>query len=345
MLRARRRNASLPGLVAVLIVGGCSPEPDVYVAGWEWNGTALVAKVWKNGAATALSDGTRGALATAVAVSGEDVYVAGGVDGGGADIATYWKNGAAVPLTDGTTQAFAEAITVSGADVYVAGYQGATAMYWKNGAPVALTNGVYDANALAVAVSGGDVYVAGYEVEVTEVAPGSFIITNVAKVWKNGVATALTDGRNPAVARDIAVVGPDVYVAGYEREDTLLGSVHVAKMWKNDVPASLSDGVYGALATGIAVWGNDVLVSGGQYDGVADVARMWRNGVPTDLTYPSRQGSEEQAFAGAIAVWRGDVYAAGYHGATAMYWKNGAPVTLTDGRFDADARAIAVVER
>ncbi len=219
MLRARRRNASLAGLAAALIVGGCSPEPDVYVAGWEWNGTALVAKVWKNGAATALSDGTQGALATAVAVSGGDVFVAGGVDGGGADIATYWKNGAAVPLTDGATQAFANAIAVSGADVYVAGYQGATAMYWRNGAPVALTNGVYDADALAVAVSGGDVYVAGWEVEVTEVAPGSFIITNVAKVWKNGVATALTDGTNPAVARDIAVVGPDVYVAGAERED------------------------------------------------------------------------------------------------------------------------------
>ncbi len=345
MLRSPRRNASLAAMAAALVVGGCSPEADVYVAGWESNGTVQVAKVWKNGAAMALSDGTHGALATAVAGSGGDVYVAGGVNLGGADIATYWKNSAAVVLTDGTTQAFAEAIAVSGADVYVAGYQGATAMYWKNGAPVALTDGTYGADAKAVAVSGGDVYVAGYEIEATEIAPGSFLVTNVAKVWKNGVAMALTDGRNPAVARDIAVVGPDVYVAGYELADALVGWVFVAKVWKNGIPAALSDGIYGAKATGIAVWGSDVLVAGGQYDGILDVARIWRNGVPSDLTYPSSQGLEVQAFAEAIAVWRGDVYAAGYHGATAMYWKNGEPVALTDGRFQANAQAIAVVER
>jgi hypothetical protein len=218
-------------------------------------------------------------------------------------------------------------------------------MYWKSGTPVALTSGEYWSDANAIAVSGGDVYVAGYEVEATEVAPGSFLVTNVAKVWKNGVAMTLTDGRNPAVARDIAVVGPDVYVAGYELADALVGSVFVAKVWKNGVPVPLSDGIYGAMATGIAVWGNDVLVAGAQHDGIVDVARIWRNGVPLDLTYPSSQGFEVQAFANAIAVWRADVYAAGYHGATAMYWKNGAPVALTDGRFQADARAIAVVER
>ncbi len=78
-----RRNARLAAMAALLVGGGCAPTGvDVYVAGWESNGTVQVAKVWKNGAAQALSDGTHGALATAIAVSGDDVYVAGGVDGG-----------------------------------------------------------------------------------------------------------------------------------------------------------------------------------------------------------------------------------------------------------------------
>ncbi len=150
-------SAKVAALAAALGIGaGCSSAEravDANVAGWESNGTVQVAKVWKNGTAVALSDGTHGALATAIAVSGDDVYVAGGVHVGPFEAATYWKNGVAVPLTDGTSdQAFAEAIAVSGTDVYVAGYQGAVATYWKNGAPVALTDGNFQADARAIAI-------------------------------------------------------------------------------------------------------------------------------------------------------------------------------------------------
>lgn len=336
------RIARVAAMAAALVVGCTSTEVDVYVAGWESNGTVQVAKVWKNGAAVALSDGVHGALATDVAVWGGDVYVAGGVDAGAADAATYWKNGNPVALTDGSSQAFAEAIAVSEeGDVYVAGYESpgyvGIATYWKNGVRVALTDGANDADAKSIAVSGGDVYVAGYEIEATQVAPGFVVITNVAKVWKNGVAVALTDGTQPAIATGVAVAGSDVYVAGYEGT----GSVFVAKVWRNGAEQPLTDGVYGALATGIAVTGTDVLVAGGAYDGFVDVARIWRNGIPTDLTYPSQKGLIEQAFANAIAVEGPDVYAAGYRGGSAVLWKNGTPTTLTDGSYEADALAIA----
>jgi len=41
---------------------------DVYVAGFENNGTKDVAKVWKNGVATSLTDGTNWATARSIFV-------------------------------------------------------------------------------------------------------------------------------------------------------------------------------------------------------------------------------------------------------------------------------------
>lgn len=304
-----------------------------------------VARLWTNGQAQALSDGVHGAIATGVAISGKDVYVSGGVNEGAADMATYWKSGVRVALTDGSSPALGEAIAVSGDDVYVAGHQspGGTviAMVWKNGVPTSLTDGTSDAAALAVAVSGRDVYVAGYEVRGTEVAPGKFFWAYVATVWKNGIGTALSNGLEPAIASSVAVAGSDVYVAGRVQR----GNWVVATVWKNGDPLSLTDGTYGSIASGVAVDGGEVLVSGAEYDGKVDVAKLWRDGVTMDLTSVDLQGKAEHAFARAIAAAGGDVYAAGYHGLAAVYWKNGAKVALTDGSFRADAFSIAIVVR
>jgi hypothetical protein len=60
-----------------------------------------------------------------------------------------------------------------------------------------LTDGTNHAVANSVYVSGGDVYVAGYEYNAS--------VKSVAKMWKNGVATALTNGKNHAFAYSIFV--------------------------------------------------------------------------------------------------------------------------------------------
>ncbi|MBA3673788.1 MAG: hypothetical protein H0W75_02340 [Chitinophagaceae bacterium] len=67
--------------------------------------------------------------------------------------------------------------------------------------------------------------------------------TKVAKIWKNGVATSLSDGTKDASAYSVFVSGSDVYVAGKEEA----GSITIAKLWKNGVATSLSTANSGAL--------------------------------------------------------------------------------------------------
>ncbi len=69
------------------------------MVGAEYNGTKNVAKLWKNGIATSLSDGTQNSYAFSVFMSGSDVYVAGKEFNGTNYVAKLWKNGTASSLT------------------------------------------------------------------------------------------------------------------------------------------------------------------------------------------------------------------------------------------------------
>jgi hypothetical protein len=77
----------------------------VYAAGRVYNGTRFVAKLWKNGMATNLTNGATDADAFSVFVSGNDVYVAGEESNGTKIVAKLWKNGVATNLTNGTNNA------------------------------------------------------------------------------------------------------------------------------------------------------------------------------------------------------------------------------------------------
>ncbi|MEJ7674268.1 MAG: heavy metal-associated domain-containing protein [Chitinophagaceae bacterium] len=310
-----------------------SLSKDVYVAGFESNGAKNVAKVWKNGVATSLTNGTYDAAAHSVYVSGTDVYVSGNESNGTKEVAKVWKNGVATSLTNGTNDANASSVYVSGTDVYVAGYESNgtkfVAKVWKNGVATSLTNGANDASANSVYVSGTDIYVAGDESDGT---------TYVAKLWKNGVATSLTDGTNSAHPDGVYVSGTDVYVVGNERFEQLTG---VAKVWKNGVATSLTNGSNHAFAKSVYVSGTDVYVAGMELKGANLVAKVWKNGVATTLTNGSSNG-----FTYSVYVSGKDVYVAGAESNgtkdVVKVWKNGVATSLTNGSNDGRAYSIFV---
>ena len=123
-------------------------------------------------------------------------------------------------------------------------------------------------------VYGNDVYVAGDEDNAT---------VRVAKVWKNGIATSLTDGTKTASANAITVANGDVYVTGYEDD----GVKNVAKNWKNGVQtgAVLGNNTGGSRAKGIAVFGSIIYSVGYQNNGSRNLAQIWTIGSVELLNY------------------------------------------------------------
>jgi hypothetical protein len=56
---------------------------------------------------------------------------------------------------------------------------------------------LYEAAAFCITAAGTDVYIGGFESNINNI--------RVAKYWKNGVATTLSDGKNEAVVRAICI--------------------------------------------------------------------------------------------------------------------------------------------
>ena len=186
-------------LIILCLILSCSGKDNVtvYVAGYENNGNVDIAKIWKNGRAESLSDGTISARANSVYVSGTDVYVAGNLRD---RIAKLWINGVGKILANEKSYAHAKSVVLSGSDILVAGSEmdndrSRRARYWKNGKRIILPQG---SDASSIAVLGEDVYVVGYD------RPSRRL--PVAKMWKNGKAVYLTNGKHRAKANSIYII-------------------------------------------------------------------------------------------------------------------------------------------
>lgn len=364
---------------AVSLLLGCGTSgtptaaPDVYVAGVESNGNLDVAKYWKNGVATALSDGTKPEGVTSIAVSGGDVYVAGNEyghipgDSSGlllSSVAKYWKDGTPVALTDSQRNQSANAILVSDGDVYVAGTKfalpslnsgssvfsaGTNAAYWKNGVAVSLPDAGTGSAAGSISVSGGDIYVAGTSYETIQLAANSYLLYPTAVYWKNGVLVALTDGTHDSQANSIFVSKDDVYIAGAVSDKPVpadasipnIGPNH-ATYWKNGNAIELaSDG--SSSATSIYVSGGDVYVAGRDLSAAGALAVYWKNGVESRLTTSGGASADQIVVLGSDVYVAGTVLAPETHSYHAVYWKNGKPTVLSNGPYHSRATSIALV--
>ncbi|WP_299431395.1 hypothetical protein [uncultured Aquimarina sp.] len=261
---------------------------NVYVAGFESNGTKNVAKLWVNGVVNSLTNGINSGSANSVFVDDSNNVYVGGYDGSNAKL---WQIG-------GATQTFTPVETNNvvritsvfkyNTDVYACGYEMSASgtnpnhKVWKNGSPLFSLGGITNnSSANSIFVSSGDVYVAGKE-------------GTKAVVWKNGVPTYLSNGTYNASAKSVYVSGLGVHVAGYE----YTGSGRVAKLWKNGVGTNLTTDVNGnAYASSVYVK-NFIVFAGGTvrnptYSNAPNVATVWTNNVPASW---STQNYEHEIF-------------------------------------------------
>ncbi|MFT3912073.1 MAG: hypothetical protein QM737_21790 [Ferruginibacter sp.] len=274
---------------------------DVYVSGEKFiNGRATgsyypIPMLWKNGIEVPISNSTDTVWgsASSVCVSGSDVYVAVQVDSDynqtTATIRLY-KNGVGTDISGDHANLYS--MFVSGSDVYISGteFNLATLRYesklWKNGIPTFINpNTSGNDEASHVFVTGNDVYLVG---RMITALPASY-----ATVWKNGVASYLTDGTRSAWATSVYVSGTDVYVAGNEYPAS---GESIPKFWKNGIATDLTDGTHAATAASIFVSGTDVYVAGIETIAAGQVATIWKNGVATHLT------NSTQAWANSVLV-------------------------------------------
>ena len=293
----------------------------VYVAGTERNAqNVLVAKVWINGEATELSDGTKGTVAVNVFVHGDDVYVTGyeqitNEDGGIIGrIPKFWKNGVLQNLSDehGTPMYF-NSVFVDGGNVYVAGSAGTAdeyfAILWKNGVAKKLINtSNLNKNDIAYSVyeTNGDVYIACWrglwknEEIISDI--GDFCIFVENNDWytfggincrKNG--TVVHEINESAYTEremySLYVSGGNVYLT---RGKTNSGGRYVATIWKNGESQELSDGSTDAYATSVYVHGDDVYVAG--HDRNPATVMLWTNGIPVAITDGTRNAGAYSVF-------------------------------------------------
>jgi hypothetical protein len=98
-----------------------------------------------------------------------------------------------------------------------------------------LTDGSYHAIANESFVNENDLFIAGYELNSTN--------NRIAKYWKNGVETILSDGPS-AEAFDITVSNNEVFVCGFYNNGQ-------AVYWKNGIAQSLSENESNALSIAI----------------------------------------------------------------------------------------------
>lgn len=267
-------------------------DGNIYVAGYDNNGSCDVAKLWKYDISgqkvetIALTDETTYSNASSLIISGSYIYVAGYENKGSEIVAKLWRysisggNTESIALTDETTRSNARSLILSDADIYVAGYavsgSNRVATLWKcdfsGGKPeaIALSEGVIDAEALSLHISGNDIYIAGNENNDPNV---------VAKLWKYNVvsrvkeSTSLSDGKTYANAVSVQAEDDKIYVLGNESN----GATRVATLWICDLGGkpekiALSEGENDAEACSLLVSGNDIYAAG--YEEYC--SKLWR---------------------------------------------------------------------
>jgi len=193
----------------------CFDKNNIYIAGYEgrtmFTFTAMlwtVNKTTKVVTSTVLDSAFSSSLSVSIFPYGDNIYICGSGKNSGSYKATYWytSNGnkgsfSRGLLTNSNKIEHGQTISVVNGNVYVFGYDFDNAnpvlKYWKNGAVTYLTS---DTDKSVV----GRMFVtSGENIYVVSSVKGSTYYS--AYCWKNGVKTALSDGKHDVLFSDIFV--------------------------------------------------------------------------------------------------------------------------------------------
>lgn len=160
---------------------------DVYVLGHVVKNNITVPVYWKNGVINQITDGTKSAGASGIAIQNNNLYIAYSESEPDSTAKPFlWKNGVSTALLTGFPLNSTTDLFLNGNDVYITGYNSpavvnqVSAVYWKNNIIQTLPqpSGSKFVFTYGVAVIGNDVYIAG--------SAGS-----QGLYWKNGVLVPL----------------------------------------------------------------------------------------------------------------------------------------------------------
>ena len=166
-------------------------------------------------------------------------------------------------------------------------------------------------------------------------------VSSVPTLWKNGVVTPITNPPLFSTIVDFGVSGSDLYIL-YSEVGAGPNPPRSTKLWKNGQVTTLQvDGWTTPFR--LIISGSDIYVFAYYGDLAASKIRVWKNGQLSNIT----SASNNRIVPTNAAVNNGDVYVSGYEqlltGITvATIWKNGVPIRLTNGTFNANANNIVV---
>lgn len=326
---------------------------DVYVAGSEYNGQVTVAKLWKNGTAYNISDGTKNAVATGVCVVGSDVYVCFNEAQGGKSLPKLWKNGVVIPLLfPGINETYAISSANAVSKGVVAGYfqseangKFTAAAYWDDNGSTRISALQNNAEADGIHIKTINNFtrtsLAG-NVEIYENGASRKRAFFYGNQYSNPTLNILSDGKADGYgyACYINDNGFTYTVGRYDGRPML---------WFEDGTSISLSGNLGT-AYGICVAGfTQVYAVGNELVNGKYIARLWSGDYKTSSLQAVNLGNGQyQSNATGVQVVDGNTFVCGdeydANGKNyAKYWKNGTPVIL--GGATSYARAIYVVKK
>jgi len=326
---------------------------DVYVAGAEFNGTVYVAKLWKNGTAYNVSDGTKNAVATGVYVKGLDVYVSFTDNTSGRRRAKLWKNGTETTLLfPDINDPFVESAANGICNGVVAGYYQtastgrSVAVYWDDNGSKQLSNpATNNAEATGIHIKTINNF--------TRTSVSGNVETNNNGTYQQRAFFFGNQFSNPSLN---ILSGAQAAGYGYASFINDNGFTYTAGRYAGlpilwfEGGSSITMSNNPGFAYGLCVTGyTNVYVAGSELLNGKYIAKLWSGDYQTGSLQSTNLGNGQyQSGATGVQVIDGNTFVCSdeYDGTGktfAKYWKNGTPVVV--GGAGSYANAIYIVKK